>query len=80
MAVHADRVDWDIDPAGVRFLKALNAGEKGYNGGPVSEDLMERVIDSFEKSVKNEQLPPLALWRCRRRRISSGGCEPPLAL
>ena len=53
-------MDWDIDPAGVRFLKALNAGEKGYTGGPVSEDLMERVIDSFEKSVKNEQLPPLA--------------------
>ena len=58
-----DRIDWDIDPAGVRFLRELNKGEKGYSvadHGPVSEDLMERVIDSFEKAVKADVLPALA--------------------
>jgi len=72
--VHDDRVDWDLDPAGFRFLNALNnKGEKGgnftagiakvieeYSGGAITEELMERIIDRFEKSVKLETVPALS--------------------
>ena len=60
VAVHDDRVDWDLDPAGFRFLNALNRGEKGYTGPALTEELMERIIDRFEKSVKQETVPPFA--------------------
>ena len=58
--MHDDLVDWDLDPAGFRFLNALNRGEKGYTGPAVTEELMERIVDSFEKAVKQETVPPLA--------------------
>ena len=58
--VHDDLVDWDLDPAGFRFLNALNRGEKGYTGPAITEELMERIVDRFEKSVKQETVPPFA--------------------
>lgn len=44
-------VDWDIDPAGNRFLKLVNKGEKGYSGPPLDEAVFEKIIDRFEKAV-----------------------------
>ena len=58
--MHDDLVDWDLDPAGFRFLNALNRGEKGYTGPAITEELMERIVDRFEKSVKQETVPPFA--------------------
>ena len=55
-----DPVDWDIDPAGNRFLKLLNKGEKGYAGPPLEEALFEKIIDRFEKAVKDGVMPELS--------------------
>lgn len=46
------RVLWDIDAAGYRFFKTLNAGSSVYKGPPLDETLFERIIDSFERAVR----------------------------
>lgn len=55
----AGYVDWDIDPAGYAFFKTLNDGSAGYSGPAIDEPAFERVIDTFEKAVKADTLPPL---------------------
>ena len=55
-----DPVDWDMDPAGFRFLRKLNAGEiDGYAGPAVDEAAFEKMVDRFEKAVKADVLPEL---------------------
>lgn len=58
-----DPVDWDVDPAGFRFLKALNKGEKEYKGPELAEENFEKIIDRFEKAVKADVLPELEALR-----------------
>lgn len=58
-----DPVDWDVDPAGFRFLRQLNKGEKEYKGPELEESKFEKIIDRFEKSVKADVLPELDALR-----------------
>ena len=55
-----DPVDWDVDPAGFRFLQQLNRGERGYSGTQLQEAIFEKIIDRFEKAVKADVMPELA--------------------
>lgn len=54
-----DPVDWDVDPAGFRFLTKLNKGSEGYSGPPLEEAVFEKLIDRFEKAVKDGVMPEL---------------------
>ena len=60
-----ERVDWDIDPHGFRFLKKLNNGESSYTGPKIEEAVFEKLIDRFEKSVKADVMPELAALRTK---------------